>query len=128
MSGRFLDIPNEKIVADFKKLGILPTAGNYYRIKDRYSEEKCCPITCQLASEGIIDLDNLNNITCLELYLENLSKEIWPDLNEKDDESTNLSLFLYGFDNVTIQWQSPYLKKGRELRELLFNSDKGAIS
>ena len=129
MSGRFLDIPNEKIAEDFKALGILPTTGKYYRGKDKYGDESCCPITCQLASGGVIDLAAINEMANPTLTIEDLARDEWPDLNEKDDNGyTNLVYFLHGYDSVRIEQQNPYLKKGRELRRLIFNSDEGAIS
>lgn len=126
-SGSFLSIPNEKIVEDFKKIGIKPITGRYFRPETRFSEMGCCPISCQLLTAEKAHIDDMRNYLLGDVYIEELAKKYWPDLNEKDDEFTNLTLFLHGFDNITIERQNPYLKKGRELRALLFNNE-GAIS
>ncbi len=122
--GKFLDIPNEKIISDFKRLGIKPITGRYYRASSRFSEQGCCPISCQLVAAEKASLAAYKDYTLSDIAIENLAKEYWEDLSiSHDDGFTNLVLFLHGFDSVMITKDSPYLQKGRELRALLFGKE-----
>lgn len=133
MSSRFLDIPNEKIVEDYKRYNLIPTCGEYYRNSYMGKEgDYCCPITCQVIAGGKVSLKNLKQEESKSQFLSDKSKITWPDLAIYNSHGNNMAAaFISGFDSdqsSSLWMNKEYFEKGRELRKLLFNNDAGVVS